>query len=115
VGTRQISGPGGQVDYIRGVNMCPDGKAIIAMPSSIKDGKISKIVPFLDQGASVTTNRFDVHYIVTEYGIANLRNITVRERSRRLINIAHPNFRPSLIEEYERRYKMKFVGEGKQF
>jgi 4-hydroxybutyrate CoA-transferase len=88
--------------------MTPDGVSIIATPSRTKDGKQSKIVPFLDKGAAVTTNRFDVYYIVTEYGIANLRNITLRERSRRLIAIAHPDFRPMLIEEYERRYKQKF-------
>ena len=108
VGLRQISAVGGQVDYIRGANMCPDGKAIIAIPSTAGGGKISKIVPFLDHGAAVTTNRCDVHYIVTEYGVANLRNVTLRERARRLINIAHPDFRPELIEEYERRFKMKF-------
>ena len=108
VGTKQISAVGGQVDYVRGANMCPGGKAIIAMPSTAKGGQVSKIVPFLDQGAAVTTGRCDVHYIITEYGIANLRNVTLRERSRRLIKIAHPDFRPDLIAEYERRYKMKF-------
>jgi 4-hydroxybutyrate CoA-transferase len=108
VGLRQISSVGGQVDFVRAVNMTPDGVSIIATPSRTKDGKQSKIVPFLDKGAAVTTNRFDVYYIVTEYGIANLRNITLRERSRRLIAIAHPDFRPMLIEEYERRYKQKF-------
>ncbi|MGI6169782.1 MAG: acetyl-CoA hydrolase/transferase family protein [Christensenellales bacterium] len=108
VGKRQISGPGGQVDYVRGACMCPGGKAIIAMPSTARGGKLSKIVPVLDEGAAVTTNRYDVHYIVTEYGIADLRDITLRERARRLIAIAHPDFRPQLIDEYEQRYKMKF-------
>jgi 4-hydroxybutyrate CoA-transferase len=108
IGLRQISAVGGQVDFVRGVALTPDGISIIATPSTTKDGKTSKIVPFLDEGATVTTNRFDVQNIVTEYGIANLHNVTLRERSRRLINIAHPDFRPMLIEEYERRYKQKF-------
>lgn len=108
IGLKQISAVGGQVDFVRGANMSRGGKAIIAMPSTIGGGKISKIVPFLDQGAAVTTNRCDVNYIVTEYGIAEMRGKTLRDRARALINIAHPKFKPELIEEWERRFKSKF-------
>ncbi len=109
IGLKQISAVGGQVDFVRGANMSKGGKSIIAMPSTIGNGKISKIVPFLDQGAAVTTNRTDVSYIVTEYGIASLKGKTLRERARLLINIAHPNFKPMLIEEWERRFHDKFI------
>lgn len=108
IGLKQISAVGGQVDFVRGSNMSPGGKAIIAMPSTIGNGKISKIVPYLDQGAAVTTNRCDVNYVVTEYGIAKLRGKTLRDRAKALINIAHPNFKPMLIEEWERRFRCKY-------
>lgn len=108
IGLKQISAVGGQVDFVRGANMCPGGKSIIALPSTIGKEKISKIVPFLDQGAAITTNRNDVHYIVTEYGIADLKGKTLRQRARELIRIAHPNFRPWLIEEWERRFRTVF-------
>lgn len=108
IGLKQISAAGGQVDFVRGANMAPGGKAIIAMPSTVGSGKMSKIVPFLDQGATVTTTRNDVHYVVTENGIADLKGKTLRDRGRELIKIAHPNFKPQLIEEWERRYHAKF-------
>lgn len=108
IGLKQISAVGGQVDFVRGANMSKGGKSIIAMASSIKDGKVSKIVPLLDEGAAITTNRNDVRYIVTEYGIADLFGKSLRQRGRELIKIAHPNFRPMLIEEWERRFKDKF-------
>lgn len=104
VGLRQISAVGGQVDFVRGANMSPGGRSIIAMPATAAGGKISKIVPFLDTGAAVTTNRNDVAYIVTEYGIAYLKGKTLRERARALIAIAHPDFRPALCEEFVRRF-----------
>lgn len=110
VGERQISGIGGQLDFVRGANRSKGGKAIIAVASTTKDGKISKIVPFLDHGAPVTTDRCDVNYIVTEYGVAELKGKTLRERARLLINIAHPDFRPELITEWERRFNMKWEG-----
>lgn len=105
VGTYQISGVGGQVDFVRGANMSRGGKAVIAVSSTAKNGTVSKIVPFLDQGARVTTSHHDVNYVVTEYGVAKLRHATFKERARQLIAIAHPNFRPELEEEYYRRFK----------
>jgi len=108
IGLKQISAVGGQVDFVRGANLAPGGKSIIAMPSTIGGGKVSKIVPFLDQGTAVTTNRNDVRYIITEYGIADLKGKTLRERAKALINIAHPDFKPQLSEEWEKRFKAKF-------
>ena len=107
IGLKQISAVGGQMDFVRGANMAEGGKSIIAIPSTA-NGKFSKIVPFLDEGAAVTTSRNDVNYVITEYGIAQLKGQTLRERARRLINIAHPDFRDGLIEEYEKRFKTKF-------
>jgi 4-hydroxybutyrate CoA-transferase len=111
LGLNQFSGVGGQVDFIRGVSMGDDGKAIIAMPSVTikKDGTmISKIVPFLDEGAPITTSRNDIDYVVTEYGIAELKAKTLKERAKNLIDIAHPDVRDSLIAEYEKRFNDKF-------
>lgn len=113
IGTRQYSGVGGQVDFVRGAAMSLDGKgiAIIAMPSiaAKKDGsKISKISPYIDHGAAVTTSRNDVDYVVTEYGIAKLKGQTLKNRARNLINIAHPDFREELKAEFEKRFNAKF-------
>ena len=108
IGLTQFSGTGGQVDFIRGSAMSKDGKAIIAMPSTASKGKISRITPMLDTGTVVTTLRNEIQYVVTEYGIAELKGKTLRDRARALINIAHPDFRPSLIEEWEKRFKTKF-------
>ena len=105
VGTTQISAVGGQVDFVRAASISKGGRSIIAMPSTTKDGLISKIVSVLDEGAVVTTNRCDVEYVVTEYGIANLRYRSVRDRARMLIEIAHPNFREGLKEVFEKRFK----------
>lgn len=104
IGLKQFSGVGGQVDYVRGASMSEDGKSIIAMPSTACDGKVSRIVPFLSQGSAVTTSRNDVHYVVTEYGVADLWGKTLRKRAESLIEIAHPYFRESLTEEYEKRF-----------
>jgi len=101
VGWKQHSAVGGQVDFVRGSIMSEGGKAILANSAATGKGKISRIVPYLDKGASVTTSRFDVEYIVTEFGIANLRGKTVRERAKALINIAHPDFRDWLWREAE--------------
>jgi len=102
IGSTLYSGPGGQVDFVRGASRSRDGKAIIALPSTAKDGTVSRIVPFLDPGGGVVTSRADVHYVVTEYGIADLFGKSVRGRARELINIAHPSFRATLEKECNR-------------
>ena len=104
IGLKQISGVGGQVDYVRGTSMAKDGKSIIAVPSTAAKGTVSRIVPFLAEGAAVTTSRNDVDYIVTEYGIAHLRGKTLRQRAESLIAIAHPNFRAMLTDEFNKRF-----------
>lgn len=103
-GLRQISGVGGQVDFVRGANLSKGGRAIMAMPSTTGKGKISKIVPFLDQGSAVTTTRNEVNYIITEYGIAKLKGKSLCQRAEALIRIAHPDFRDELTAEFRRRY-----------
>lgn len=104
IGLRQISGVGGQLDFVRGARMSRGGRAVIAMPSTAARGKASRIVPFVDLGAAVTTDRCDVDYIVTEFGIAQLAGKTLRARARELIGIAHPDFRATLVTEYEKRF-----------
>jgi acyl-CoA hydrolase len=91
-----FSGIGGQVDFIRGAARSKGGKPIIALPSTAKEGTISRIVPHLKEGAGVVTSRGDVHYVVTEYGVASLHGVPMRERCRRLIKVAHPDFREDL-------------------
>lgn len=108
IGIRQYSGIGGQIDFVRGASMAREGKSIIAMPSTAAEGTISRIQPFLTHGSAVSTTRNDVNYLVTEYGIARLKGRTLRHRAEDLISIAHPNFRPMLIEEYERRFQCKW-------
>lgn len=113
IGTRQFSGVGGQVDFVRGAAMAEDGKgiSIIAMPSitTKKDGTIiSKIRPYIDHGAAVTTNRYDVDYIITEYGIARLKGKTIQERAKALIDIAHPTVRGELADEFEQRFNRSY-------
>jgi 4-hydroxybutyrate CoA-transferase len=107
VGRREISGVGGQVDFVRGANMSKGGKSIMAMPSTAAGGSVSKITALISEGASVTTSRHDVGYVVTEYGIAQLRGKTLRQRARALISIAHPDFRAGLAEEFETRFHTK--------
>ena len=108
IGEYQFSGIGGQVDFVRGATMSKGGRSIMAMPSSAKGGTISKIVPKITDYSAVATTRNDVNYVVTEYGIAQLKGKTMKERARALINIAHPNFRDELAKEYERRFNEKF-------
>ena len=103
IGTRIYSGFGGQVDFIRGAAQSKGGKPIIALPSTTKNAKVSKIVSTLQVGAGVVTTRADVHYVVTEYGIAYLHGKNLRQRAEALINIAHPNFRSMLEEEAKKR------------
>ena len=105
IGLKQFSGTGGQVDYVRGAALSKGGKSIMAMPSTASKGKVSRIVPFLAEGATVTTSRNDVDYVVTEYGVAKLRGKTLKQRAEALIQIAHPDFRESLHEEFNKRFK----------
>lgn len=89
------SGVGGQMDFIRGASLSEGGKPIIAITSTTAKGE-SKIVPFLKQGAGVVSTRAHIHYVVTEYGVANLYGKTIEERMKRLIDIAHPAHREEL-------------------
>jgi acyl-CoA hydrolase/RimJ/RimL family protein N-acetyltransferase len=98
LGYKFYSGIGGQVDFIRGCARSRAGKPIIAMPSTAKKGTISRIVPHLTEGAGVVTTRGDVHYVVTEYGVAYLHGKSIRQRTLDLINIAHPKFRKKLTQ-----------------
>jgi 4-hydroxybutyrate CoA-transferase len=98
IGTRPYSGFGGQLDFMRGAARSKGGKPIIALPSTCKGNTISRIVPMLDAGAGVVTTRADVHYVVTEYGVAYLHGKTLRQRAEALIAIAHPKFRDELYD-----------------
>ena len=98
LGYQFYSGIGGQVDFIRGAARSRGGKAIIALPSTAKNGTISRIVPHLTEGAGVVTTRADVHYVVTEYGVAYLHGKSIKQRVLALIGIAHPKFRAGLIQ-----------------
>ncbi|MGQ9508701.1 MAG: GNAT family N-acetyltransferase [Thermodesulfobacteriota bacterium] len=102
IGKRFYSGIGGHTDFMRGAVLARNGKTILAIPSTAENGKVSRIVPFLKEGAGATLHRGDVHYVVTEYGIAHLRGKNLRERAIALISISHPDFRPWLIEEAKR-------------
>lgn len=99
IGDRFYSGFGGQTDFMRGAARSEGGKAIIALPSTCKQGSVSRISGRLLSGAGVVTTRADIHYIVTEFGIAHLHGKTIRERSLALIHIAHPRFREALMKE----------------
>ena len=90
------SGTGGQVDFVRAANRSRGGKAFIVLPSTAKDGTISRIVPTLTPGTHVTTGKNDINYVVTEYGVAQLRGKSARQRAEELISIAHPDFRAEL-------------------
>lgn len=104
IGTRQYSGVGGQMDFIRGAALSEGGKPIIAMSTATRKGQ-TKIVPMLKQGAGITTTRAHVHYIVTEYGIANLYGKNLRQRAKALIEIAHPDHREALEKAAHERFK----------
>lgn len=92
------SGIGGQVDFVRGSAMSRRGKSIMVLPSTTDDGKNSRIVPYLSPGSGVVVTRGDIHYVVTEYGVAYVHGKSIRDRAMVLINIAHPNFREELLE-----------------
>ncbi len=99
IGTKIYSGVGGQMDFIRGASLSKGGKAIIALPSTTNKGE-SKIVSFLKPGAGVVTTRAHVHYVVTEYGVADLYGKTIEQRAKALAEIAHPNFREQILKDY---------------
>jgi len=99
IGKMFYSGIGGQADFMRGTVLSRNGKTLLAIQSTAENAIVSRIVPFLKEGAGVTLNRGDIHYVVTEYGIAYLHGKNIRERAMELISIAHPKFRPWLIEE----------------
>lgn len=99
IGTNLYSGVGGQMDFIRSASLSEGGKAIIALPSVTSKG-VSRIVPFLKKGAGVVTTRAHVHYVATEYGVANLYGKTIKQRIKALVNIAHPDHRESIERAY---------------
>jgi 4-hydroxybutyrate CoA-transferase len=103
LGHRMYSGVGGQMDFVRGASLAPEGRAIIALPSTTPDGKVSRITWELYDGAGITTTRWNVRTVVTEFGVAELFGQGYRERAKRLIAIAHPDFRDELIS-YARKY-----------
>ncbi len=103
IGATFYSGIGGQADFMRGAILAPGGKSILAMRATARDGTISRIVPFLSEGAGVTLGRGDIHYVVTEYGIAYLHGKNIRERAMALIAIADPKFRSELIIQAKER------------
>jgi acyl-CoA hydrolase len=96
IGSRIYSGFGGQVDFMRGAAQSRGGKPVIAMPATARGGEVSRIVPFLKQGAGVVTTRADVHYVVTEHGVAYLHGKSLRQRALALIGLADPRFRDDL-------------------
>ena len=113
IGKTFYSGIGGQADFMRGAVLAPGGKTILALPSTAgAEGEVSRIIPSMTQGAGVTLTRGDIQYVVTEYGIAYLHGKNVRERAMELISIAHPKFRPWLIEEAK---KLKMIYQDQAF
>jgi RimJ/RimL family protein N-acetyltransferase len=106
IGTLFYSGIGGQADFMRGAVLSPGGKTILVLPSTAENDEVSRIIPSIQEGAGVTLTRGDIHYVITEYGIAYLHGKNVRERAMELVAIAHPRFRPGLIEEAK---KLKLI------
>jgi acyl-CoA hydrolase/RimJ/RimL family protein N-acetyltransferase len=104
IGTKFYSGIGGQVDFIRGASMCKGGRPIIAVRSTAREGALTRIVATLETGAGVVTSRGDVHYVVTEYGIADLHGRSIRERANALVSVAHPDFRGELLTAAKARH-----------
>jgi acyl-CoA hydrolase len=102
IGSRMYSGVGGQMDFVRGAALAEEGRAIIAFASTAANGSVSRIVPFLKEGAGVVTTRAHVETIATEYGVAELHGRSIAERARALIAIAHPSFRDELLREARR-------------
>ena len=104
MGPNQYGGIGGQVDFIRGCRRSKGGRSVLALASASSDGKRSRIVPTLEPGQAVTTSRQDIDYVITEYGIAHLRAKTMKERARMLIDIAAPQFRDQLRQDFKELY-----------
>lgn len=104
IGYQFYSGIGGQVDFVRGSSLSKGGKPIIALPSTTRDGKISRIVAHITEGGGVVTSRGHVSYVVTEFGIASLQGKSIRERALELIRIAHPKFRDQLLADVRKHY-----------
>ena len=102
IGHRLYSGVGGQMDFVRGAALAPDGRAIIALPSTAAGGSVSRITSSLREGAGIVTTRAHVRTVVTEWGVAELFGKSIREREEALISIAHPDFRDQLAEEARR-------------
>jgi len=103
IGDTFYSGIGGLADFMRGAALAPQGKSILALPATARGGTVSRIVPYLKQGAGVSLNHGDIHYVVTEYGIAYLHGKNIRERTMALISIAHPQFRAWLMDAAKER------------
>ncbi|MCX6091818.1 MAG: GNAT family N-acetyltransferase [Candidatus Bipolaricaulota bacterium] len=103
LGNEFYSGIGGQADFMRGAVLAPEGKSILCIESTARFGEVSRIVPSLSSGAGVTLTRGDLHYVVTEYGIAYLHGKNMRERAMELMRVAHPKFRPWLLREAKAR------------
>ena len=99
LGHSPFSGTGGQSDFVRAANRSRGGKAFIVLPSTAKDDTISRIAPVLSPGTHVSTSKNDINYVVTEYGVAQLRGKSAGQRARELIGIAHPNFRAELTAQ----------------
>jgi acyl-CoA hydrolase len=102
IGWHLYSGVGGQMDFIRGAALAPEGRAIIALPSTAAEGRVSRITPFLAEGSGVVTTRAHVRTVVTEWGIAELHGKSIRERAQELIAISHPDFRDELTAQARR-------------
>ncbi len=108
IGSKLYSGFGGQVDFVRGAKRSEGGRSFIALPSTAKEDTLSRIVPTLEPGAGVVTSRGDVHYVVTEYGVAYLHGKNIRERALALIQIAHPKFRDELLDNVKKKHYVYF-------
>jgi len=104
MGGHQFSGTGGQLDFVRGAFDAKGGKSILAFHATAKKGKISRIVPRLDEGAMITTPRNDTHFLATEFGTANLKGMSTRQRALAIIDLAHPDFRDQLLRAAEDMY-----------
>ncbi len=107
IGLQQFSGTGGQVDFLRGAKRSRGGRSILAFRSTAQGDSISRIIPMHEEGANITAGRNEVDYIVTEYGRVHLRGLSLRERAEALCSIAHPKFRPMLLEAIHERFGVK--------